>query len=119
MRFKENTPEVLALREKEKGSWHDLTLQEKKELYRNSFRQTYVEMDAPTGDWKKIMSNVMMAVTAAIWFMYTLKTYILAPLPSTITREHQIKMLERMVREGNGPITGPASKWDYENNRWK
>lgn len=31
VRYKENTKEVLALREKEKGSWHDLTLQEKKE----------------------------------------------------------------------------------------
>lgn len=30
IRFKENTPDVLALREKEKGEWKALTLDEKK-----------------------------------------------------------------------------------------
>lgn len=30
IRFKENTTEVLALREKEKGDWHALSLEEKK-----------------------------------------------------------------------------------------
>ena len=30
VRFKENTPDVMALREKEKGDWKSLTLEEKK-----------------------------------------------------------------------------------------
>lgn len=30
VRFKENTPDVMALREKEKGDWKCLTLEEKK-----------------------------------------------------------------------------------------
>jgi cytochrome c oxidase subunit 4 len=30
VRFRENTPEVLALREKEKGDWNKLTVEEKK-----------------------------------------------------------------------------------------
>ena len=30
VRFKENTPDVLALREKDKGDWRKLTLDEKK-----------------------------------------------------------------------------------------
>ena len=30
VRFKENTPEILALREKAKGDWKNLTLEEKK-----------------------------------------------------------------------------------------
>ncbi len=31
VRFKEDSPEILALREKEKGDWNSLTLEEKKE----------------------------------------------------------------------------------------
>ncbi len=30
VRFRENTPDVLALREKEKGDWHKLTIADKK-----------------------------------------------------------------------------------------
>lgn len=30
IRFKENTPEVMALREKEKGDWKKITLEDKK-----------------------------------------------------------------------------------------
>jgi len=30
VRFRENTSEIMALREKEKGDWHKLTLEEKK-----------------------------------------------------------------------------------------
>ena len=31
IRFGKNTPEIMALREKEKGDWHNLTLEEKKQ----------------------------------------------------------------------------------------
>lgn len=30
IRFRENTPEIIALKEKEKGDWHKLTIEEKK-----------------------------------------------------------------------------------------
>ena len=49
----------------------------------------------------------------------TFNSPVLQDMPSTFTREHQVKQLERMVREGQGAITGVSSKWDYENNRWK
>lgn len=34
IRWKEPTAEILALREKEKGDWNELTCEEKKALYR-------------------------------------------------------------------------------------
>ena len=43
-----------ALREKEKGDWKKLTLEEKKTLYRASFCQTFAEMEAGDGDWKGV-----------------------------------------------------------------
>ena len=43
-RFREDTPEILKLREKEKGDWKKLTIAEKKVLYRASFCQTIAEV---------------------------------------------------------------------------
>ena len=46
-RFREDSPEILKLREKEKGDWKKLTIAEKKVLYRSSFCQTIAEVTNP------------------------------------------------------------------------
>jgi cytochrome c oxidase subunit 4 len=119
VRFKENTPDVLALREKEKGDWKNLTLEEKKELYRASFCQTYSEMKAPTGEWKAIVAGILMGLSLTGWLMIFSKQYVYPPLPSTITEEWKEATLDRMVKLRHGPITGYAAKYDYENEKWK
>ena len=53
-RFKEDVGEIAKLREKERGDWKKLTLEEKKALYRASFCQTLAEVEAPTGEWKSV-----------------------------------------------------------------
>lgn len=55
-----------ALREKEKGDWNKLTIEEKKKLYRASFCQTLVEIEAPTGEWKAIMGWVMFWISVSL-----------------------------------------------------
>jgi len=40
-------------------------------------------------------------------------------MPHTMTREWQIAQLELMLKQRQNPISGIASHWDYENNRWK
>lgn len=72
-RFRENTKEILALREKEKGDWKSLTLEEKKTLYRASFCQTYAEMKAPTGEWKSIIAGILLAFSATGWLLVWIK----------------------------------------------
>lgn len=119
VRFRENSQEVLALREKEKGDWHKLTVDEKKALYRASFRQTYAEINAPTGEWKSIASMVLLGLTLSTWIVLYVRKFVLSPLPETITREWQEKQLENMVKQRQGPVEGVSSRWDYENNRWK
>lgn len=119
IRFKENTEEVLALRAKEKGDWKTLTLEEKKELYRNSFRLTYAEMDAPTGEWKHITAICIGAMAVTLLAMIYMRKVVYPPLPATINEEWKHKNLERMLTQGQGPIEGVSSLWDYEKHEWK
>ena len=46
--------EIIVLKEKEKGDWKKLTKEEKKVLYRASFCQIIIEVEAPTGDFCKL-----------------------------------------------------------------
>jgi len=56
-----------ALREKEKGDWRKLTLEEKKALYRASFCMTFSEFTAPTGEWKSIVGLVCIFISFGLW----------------------------------------------------
>lgn len=37
----------------------------------------------------------------------------------TLSEEHRQEMLQKMIDLRWNPITGTASKWDYEKNDWK
>lgn len=119
IRFKENTPEVQALREKEKGDWKALSMEDKKALYRASFRQTFAELKAPTGEWKPIFAGTLTAISLALWLFMWVKYYVYPPLPPSFSAENRAQVLQRMIDLRVNPIEGLASKYDYENNRWK
>lgn len=119
VRWAPNTDEVLALRQKESGDWKKLSMDEKKALYRASFRHTFAEMKAPTGEWKSIAAGVLLGCSVAGWFMVWLKLYVYPALPVSITDEWKEDMLEKAIKQQQNPIEGIASKYDYENDRWK
>ena len=75
IRFKEDTPETLKLKEKEKGDWKHMTLEEKKALYRHSFCQTLTELHEPTGEWKKVAGITLFSISLAIWAIIWLKMF--------------------------------------------
>jgi cytochrome c oxidase subunit 4 len=64
-----------ALREKEKGDWKKLSIQEKKDLYRASFRQTFSEMEAPTGEWKGIIGMTLVLISSGLWLYLYFKIF--------------------------------------------
>lgn len=93
IRWKENTPEVMVflipffiwniekqshlkrLRKIELADWKNISLEDKKGLYRASFCQTFAEFEASDGDWKNCISGVFISVTIAIWyFIWLYKT---------------------------------------------
>jgi cytochrome c oxidase subunit 4 len=104
---------------KEQGDWKNLSLADKKALYRASFRQTYAEFEAPTGEWKSIVGQILIAFSVTGLAFTLIKHYVLPPLPHTITQEWQEKQLEKMIRQRQGAVEGIASHWDYEKNDWK
>merc|ERR1719290_729169 len=102
------------------GDWKKMTLHEKKELYRFSFCQTVVEYNAPTGEWKKISGIALFFISLGIWGVIWLKMFVYDPQPTTISdEEYQKAQIKRMIDMRVNPIDGFASRYDYENNKWK
>lgn len=75
IRWREDTPEIKVLRQKEQGDWKKLTKHEKKALYRASFCQTFAEFKAPTGEWKCAAAAAALATTLALWFAVWMRLY--------------------------------------------
>ncbi|XP_068625327.1 cytochrome c oxidase subunit 4 isoform 1, mitochondrial-like [Battus philenor] len=119
IRFKENTKDICALREKEKGDWRQLCCFEKKALYRASFCQTFAEFQAPTGTWKFVIAWVLISTSLAFWMAMFFHYYVYEPLPSSCSKLAQKAQLRRMLELRVNPIDGISSKWDYDNDKWK
>lgn len=120
IRFKEDTPEIAKLREKEKGDWKKMTTHEKKELYRAAFCQTFAEAYAPTGEWKAILGLTLICVSTGLWGFIWLTTYAYDELPRTMTDDQHLKdQIQRMIDMRVGAVDGFTSNYDYEKNEWK
>ncbi|XP_059160730.1 cytochrome c oxidase subunit 4 isoform 2, mitochondrial-like [Physella acuta] len=119
IRFKEETADIAKLRQQEKGDWKKLTLEDKKALYRASFCQTFSEIEAPTGEWKIIFGSVLLGLAVTGWIMFFVKKFVYPKQASTLTPEHAEKVLQLMIDQHQGIVTGIASKWDYDKMEWK
>ncbi|TKR92648.1 hypothetical protein L596_007262 [Steinernema carpocapsae] len=119
IRFRVEDDVIRPIRQKEGGDWKNLSSDEKKLLYRYSYRQTLAEFEAPTGYWKVMAATVCFVLGLATSYTIFLKKFAYPDLPPTFDNEYKEAQVERMLALEKGNFLGPAKYYDYENNRWK
>jgi len=115
-----NAPGVPELRQKELGDWKALSMDEKKALYRASFCQTFPEfLNHRKGEWKLWFGTAIGFLSLALWLWFFCKLYVYKPLPSSFSEEGKLATLRYEIAIRKDPVTGIASRWDYEKDQWK
>lgn len=66
---------IKPLREKELGDWKNLSVEDKKLLYRYSYRQTLAEFEAPNGYWKVTVAVALFVLAMATCYSAFLSRY--------------------------------------------
>nr|XP_019827772.1 PREDICTED: cytochrome c oxidase subunit 4 isoform 2, mitochondrial isoform X3 [Bos indicus] len=111
--------EQRALKEKEKGSWTQLSHAEKVALYRLQFHQTFAEMNRRSNEWKTVMGCVFFFCGFTGLLIWWQRVYVFRKKPITLTDEWKAQQLQRILDMKGNPVQGLASRWDYERKEWK
>ncbi|OWF48062.1 cytochrome c oxidase subunit 4 isoform 1, mitochondrial-like [Mizuhopecten yessoensis] len=120
VRFKANTPEILALREKESNNdWGKLTLEDKKDLYRASYAQTFEEMLAPTGEWKRQLIIFLFGCFTTQLLIWAQEDLILPAPSAQLSEGHMEAIVQNMINQRKGIMYGLASRYDYSKGEYK
>ncbi|XP_074868030.1 cytochrome c oxidase subunit 4 isoform 2, mitochondrial [Carettochelys insculpta] len=111
--------EQKALKEKEKGSWKQLSNEEKVALYRLKFDQTFAEMNRPSNEWKTVLGGIFFFFSLTGLIVWWEQVYVFPQKPRTLTEEWKAQQLKRMLDMRMNPIQGLSAQWDYDKNEWK
>uniref|UniRef100_A0A8C5QAM3 Cytochrome c oxidase subunit 4 n=1 Tax=Leptobrachium leishanense TaxID=445787 RepID=A0A8C5QAM3_9ANUR len=109
----------IALKEKEKGPWKQLSQEDKIALYRIKFNQTYADMNRPSNEWKTVFGAMFFLFGVTGFVVWWQRVHVFPPAPHTLSEEWKAIELQRMLDMRLGPIQGLSSKWDYEKKEWK
>uniref|UniRef100_A0ACB8F783 Uncharacterized protein n=1 Tax=Sphaerodactylus townsendi TaxID=933632 RepID=A0ACB8F783_9SAUR len=108
-----------SLKEKEKGSWKQLSHEEKVALYRLKFHQNYAEMNKPSNEWKTVVGGVFIFFGITGIIVWGQRHFVFPPKPHTLDDEWKAMQVKRMLDMRVSPVQGFAAKWDYDKNEWK
>ncbi|NP_001266177.1 cytochrome c oxidase subunit 4 isoform 1, mitochondrial-like [Taeniopygia guttata] len=108
-----------ALKEKEKAAWSALSVEEKVELYRIKFNETYAEMNKGTNEWKTILGGVLFFLGLTGVILIWQKNFMYGPVPHTFTDEWVSAQTKRMLDMRVNPVQGITAQWDFDKNEWK
>ncbi|XP_060239051.1 cytochrome c oxidase subunit 4 isoform 2, mitochondrial [Meriones unguiculatus] len=111
--------EQRALKEKEKGSWAQLSQAEKVALYRLQFHETFAEMNHRSNQWKTVMGCVFFSIGFTALVIWWERVYVFPEKVVTLTEERKAQQLQRLLDMKSNPIQGLAAHWDYEKKEWK
>ncbi|KAK7807429.1 hypothetical protein U0070_025061 [Myodes glareolus] len=115
----ELSEEQRALKEKEKGSWAQLSQAEKVALYRLQFHETFAEMNHRSNEWKTVMGCVFFFIGFTALVIWWQRVYVFPEKVITLTEERKAQQLQRLLDMKSNPIQGLAAHWDYEKKEWK
>ncbi|XP_002710899.1 cytochrome c oxidase subunit 4 isoform 2, mitochondrial [Oryctolagus cuniculus] len=115
----ELTAEQRALKEKEKGSWTQLSPAEKVALYRLQYRESFAEMNRRSNEWKTVMGSVFFFFGFTALLIWWQRVYVFPEKPITLTDEWKARQLQRVLDMKGNPVQGLAARWDYEKKQWK
>ncbi|MCJ1228983.1 Cytochrome c oxidase subunit 5A [Toensbergia leucococca] len=99
----------MALRDRMKVDWHDLTTQEKKAAYWIAFGPHGPRALPPPGEGRKIFGLTMLGV-AVSFALFTVVRYQSRPPPDTMTKEYQEMTNEYLRNQNVEPISGLSSE---------
>uniref|UniRef100_A0A8C5TCU3 Cytochrome c oxidase subunit 4 n=1 Tax=Malurus cyaneus samueli TaxID=2593467 RepID=A0A8C5TCU3_9PASS len=108
-----------ALKEKEKASWSALSVDEKVQLYRIKFNETYAEMNKGTNEWKTILGGALFFLGLTGVILIWQKHFMYAPIPHTFSEEWLSAQTKRMLDMRVNPVEGISAQWDFDKNEWK
>ncbi|XP_004464076.1 cytochrome c oxidase subunit 4 isoform 2, mitochondrial [Dasypus novemcinctus] len=115
----ELSAEQRALKEKEKGSWSQLSHAEKVALYRLQYQETFAEMNRRSNEWKTVMGCVFFFFGFTALLIWWQRVYVFPRKPVTLTEERKAQQLQRVLDMKGNPVQGLASRWDYDRKEWK
>ncbi|PHH65407.1 hypothetical protein CDD81_2511 [Ophiocordyceps australis] len=99
----------MALRDRMKGNWNELTIQEQKAAYWIAFGPHGPRAADPPGTNAKIVWGVISGLAASLTIFGIIR-YFAKPPPHTMTREYQEKVNEYLIQQKADPITGISSE---------
>ncbi|KAF3941736.1 hypothetical protein ABW19_dt0210101 [Dactylella cylindrospora] len=103
----------MALRDRMKGSWADLTLQEKKASYWIAFGPHGPRRGDPPGETWYVVKGAVTVIIATGLFWFGGHALTAKPPPKTMSKEWQEMSNEYMKEQKIEPITGVSSE-DYK-----
>ncbi|RDA89613.1 hypothetical protein CP533_1479 [Ophiocordyceps camponoti-saundersi (nom. inval.)] len=99
----------MALRDRMKGDWNDLTIQEKKAAYWIAFGPHGPRAVDPPGTNARIAWTVVKGLVASFVIFAIIRSFA-KPEPHTMSREYQEASNEMLKRQKADPITGISSE---------
>ncbi|KAM4066944.1 hypothetical protein HRG_000954 [Hirsutella rhossiliensis] len=99
----------MSLRDRMKGNWNELTIQEKKAAYWIAFGPHGPRAVDPPGTNARIAWTVAMGLAASLAIFGTIRSFA-KPAPHTMSQEHQEAANEMLKKQKADPITGISSE---------
>ncbi|KZF20601.1 putative cytochrome c oxidase polypeptide 5, mitochondrial [Xylona heveae TC161] len=96
----------MALRDRMKADWHELTLQEKKAAYWIAFGPHGPRAQTPPGEGKKVFLYTMAGIGATFALWFGVRAFAKGETPRTMTKEYQEASNEFLKSQKSEPISG-------------